>query len=274
VFKNITSKPLWVNILAGLGIIVLLIFLFFGLLSWITRHNETEKVPMVVGQNIEAAKKMLEDKGFRVIVSDSVYDGTVPPLNVTRQSPDADAVVKEGRTIFLSVNRAVAPMVAMPNLVGYSFRSASLYLQSAQLKLGDTTYRPDIARNAVLEQLWNGQIIKPGTLIPLGSTISFVLGSGMGNDNIEVPNLVGLTFAEAKAQLASLNLGVGAVVLLDNVKDTASAFVVKQSPTPFIVNDKTKDSAGNNAVQYNKVHPGQLIDIYVGNTAPAKDSLK
>jgi beta-lactam-binding protein with PASTA domain len=244
------------------------------MLSWITHHNQTENVPMVVGQNIEAAKKLLEDKGFRVIVNDSVYDGSVLPLTVTRQSPEADAVVKEGRTIFLSINRAAAPMVTMPNLVGYSFRSANLYLQSAQLKFGDTTYRPDIARNAVLEQLWKGQIIKPGTLIPLGSAISFVLGSGMGNDNIEVPNLVGLTFAEAKLQLTSLNLGVGAVVLLDNITDTANAFVIKQNPTQFIVNDMVKDSLGNSTIQYNKVHSGQLIDIYVGNTAPIKDTLK
>lgn len=261
------------NILAGVGIIVILVFIFFGMLSWITHHNQTEKVPAVVGQNVEAAKKILEAKGFRVIVNDSVYDGNVPPLNVVRQSPDIDAVVKGGRTIFLSVNRAVPPMVAMPNLVGYSFRSASLYLQSAQLKLGDTTYRPDIARNAVLEQLWNGQTIKPGTLIPLGSTIGFVLGSGMGGDDIQVPDLVGMTVAAAKAQLTSLNLGVGAIVLLDNVKDTANAFVVKQNPTPFTVNETVKDSTGNGTMIYNRVHSGQLIDIYVGSIAPVKDSL-
>ena len=272
-FKIITSKPLWVNILAAIGIVVVLVLLFFGMLSWITRHNETEKVPLVVGQNVAAATQTLEAKGFRIIVSDSVYDGTVSPLNVTRQSPEADAVVKAGRTIFLSVNRSVAPTVDMPNLIGYSFRSANLYLQSLQLKLGDTSYRPDIARNAVLQQMWNKQDIKPGTPIPLGSTISLILGSGMGNDNITVPDLIGLTVANAKAKLIASNLGVGAIVALENVKDTANAFVVRQTPNSFVVNDAIKDSTGNSVVEYNKVHPGQLIDIYIGNTAPAKDTL-
>jgi beta-lactam-binding protein with PASTA domain len=268
VFKNITSKPLWVNVVAACGIVAALIFLFFIMLSWVTRHNQTEKVPTVVGQHIKVATKTLEDNGFNVIVSDSVYDASVPPLMVTRQLPDADALVKKGRTIYLSINRASAPMATMPNLIGYSFRSAGLYLQSAQLKLGEVTYKPDIARNAVLEQLYNGQAIQPGTPIPIGSTISFVLGSGTGNSEMSVPDLTGLTFAQAKEQLASLNLGVGAVVVLGSIKDTANAFVVKQNPTQFIT-----DEEGNNTLR-NKVRSGQLIDIYISNTTQIIDSLK
>ncbi|MCX6206115.1 MAG: PASTA domain-containing protein [Bacteroidetes bacterium] len=72
-FKSITSKPLWVNILAALGLIILLVVLFFISLGWITGFGKSEKVPNIVGQNAVAAQKILEDKGFQVALQDSVY---------------------------------------------------------------------------------------------------------------------------------------------------------------------------------------------------------
>ena len=265
-FKFITHKPLWANILAAFIATIILIFGFFALLDWITDHANYEKVPAVTGQNIDAAKIILQSKGFKVEVADSVYDNTIGALSVVRQSPDVDALVKHGRTIFLTVNRAAAPQVSMPNLVGFSIRSAQIYLASLGLKIGDTSYRPDIARNAVLEQLYNNEIIKPGTKIPSGSIISFVLGSGVGTGEIFVPDLIGLTFAQAKNQMALFSLNVGSVVLTTPVNDSANAFVVKQSPELYSISSDGQKTT-------NKIKPGQVIDIYLSNVAPVKDSI-
>lgn len=265
-FKFITSRPLWVNILTGIGILLLLLFLFFSLLDWITGHGKYEKVPSVIGQNIDAARQSLMARGFSVEVSDSVYDSSVGALSVVKQSPDVDAMVKHGRTIYLSINRAVAPQVEMPNLVGYSFRSAQMYLATLGLKLGDTTYRPDIARNSVLEQQYNNEIIKPGTKIPIGSVISFVLGSGVGSGEMNVPDLIGLTLSQARSQLQTLNINVGSIVPMDGVKDTANAFIVKQSPEVFI-----EEQPGEKV--NNKIRPGQVIDLYISGTAPVRDTI-
>ncbi|MDE3235750.1 MAG: PASTA domain-containing protein [Bacteroidota bacterium] len=236
------------------------------MLDWITAHGKYEKVPAVTGQNIDAAKVMLLNKGFNVEVSDSVYDNSVGGLAVVRQSPDADAMVKHGRTIYLTINRASAPQVEMPNLVGFSIRSAQMYLQTLGLKMGDTTYKPDIARNAVLQQLYNGNDVKPGTKLPVGSIVSFVLGSGVGSGEIIVPDLVGLTLAQARSQLATFNVNIGSVVALDAVKDSANAFVVKQNPALY-----TETEPGQKTI--NKIRPGQVIDVYISATAPLKDSI-
>jgi len=265
VFKFITSKPLWVNILAGISIFLLMLLSFFFLLDWITGHGKYEKVPSVVGLNIDAARLNLMAQGFAVEVSDSVYDGTIGALSVVKQSPDADALVKHGRTIYLSINRAVAPQVEMPNMVGYSFRSAQMYLATLGLKLGDTTYRADIARNSVLEQDYNNNIIQPGTKIPIGSVISFVLGSGIGSGELNVPDLIGLTLSQARSQLLTLNINVGSIVPMDGVKDTANAFIVKQNPEVFIEQEPGQKVN-------NKIRPGQVIDLYISGTAPAKDT--
>jgi beta-lactam-binding protein with PASTA domain len=265
VFKFITQKPLWVNILASFGILLIVIFIFFSLLDWITGHDKYEKVPAITGQNIDAAKITLMNKGFNVVVSDSVYDNTVGALTVVRQTPEADDSVKYGRTIYLAVNRAMAPQISMPNLIGFSYRSAEASLQSMGLKVADVSYKPDIARNSVLQQLLNGSEIKPGTKLPLGSAISLVLGSGEGNEEINVPDLIGLKLSEARNMLSTFNISLGSIVPLGNVSDTANAFIVKQSPETFTVN-------AEGARESNKIHQGEVMTVYISNAAPVKDT--
>lgn len=265
--KYITSKPLWVNILAGLGLVLVLLLLFFASLSWLTGFGKTEKVPLVTGQNFEAAKKILEDKGFDVVIQDSIYIDSIAKAAVIRQIPDADAMVKAGRTIYLTINRTVPPQIEMPNLAGFSIKSAEMYLQSMGLKLGDISYRPDIARNSVLEQLMNGIPIKPGTKIPLGSVIGFVLGSGMGGNEMDVPNLVGMTLDEARIFLSSSNLSIGSIVGMGPITDSAGAFVIRQTP------DVLTDSIGASGLRVpNRMRQGQVLDIYISSSAPPKDT--
>jgi eukaryotic-like serine/threonine-protein kinase len=268
-FKFITDKPLWVNILAGIGLIMLLIVLFFGSLDWVTGYGKFEKVPSVAGQHILAAQKILEDKGFEVSILDSLYIDTVAKQSVIKQSPEADAIVKTGRTIYLTLNRMVPPQVEMPNLSGFSIRSAEMYLQSLGLKLGYVSYQPDIARNAVLQQLYNNSTIAPGTKIPIGSAISFVLGSGVGEGEIDVPDLLGLTLNEAKSYLASISVNLGSVIAIGNVKDSASAYVIRQNPPIY-----SEKPGINGEKLFNKIKQGQVMDIYISETAPIKDTLK
>jgi beta-lactam-binding protein with PASTA domain len=269
VFKFITEKPLWVNILAGLGLILVLILLFFGSLEWITGYGKYEKVPSVAGQHILAAQKILEDRGFEVTIQDSVYIDTVAKQAVIRQSPEADAMVKQGRTIYLTVNRVIPPQVEMPNLAGFSIKSAEMYLQSLGLKLGYVTYKPDIARNAVLEQLLNDETVKPGTKIPIGSVISFVLGSGIGTGETDVPDLIGKTLDEARSFLSTISVNIGSIIAIGPIKDSATAFVIRQSPELF---SGALGPAGEKLP--NKIKQGQIMDLYISETPPVIDTVR
>ncbi len=268
-FKFITEKPLWVNILAGLGLILVLILLFFGSLEWITGYGKYEKVPSVAGQHILAAQKILEDRGFEVTIQDSVYIDTVAKQAVIRQSPEADAMVKQGRTIYLTVNRVIPPQVEMPNLAGFSIKSAEMYLQSLGLKLGYVTYKPDIARNAVLEQLLNDETVKPGTKIPIGSVISFVLGSGIGTGETDVPDLIGKTLDEARSFLSTISVNIGSIIAIGPIKDSATAFVIRQSPELF---SGALGPAGEKLP--NKIKQGQIMDLYISETPPVIDTVR
>jgi beta-lactam-binding protein with PASTA domain len=261
--EQITRKPLWVNMLFAFLLVITLVFLFFGSLAWVTGFGKTQKVPSVTGQNVLAAIKTLEASGLDVVIQDSVFIDTLAKQAVVRQIPEAESIVKTGRTIYLTINRTIPPQVEMPNLAGFSLKSAEMFLLSLGLKMGSLTYRPDIARNAVLEQLVGDRPIAPGTKIPTGTVINFVLGSGEGSGEMEVPQLVGLSFEAAKLMLQTLNLNLGAVVALNPITDSAASFVVKQSPPAL------SDSLDINGFKVvSKIKSGQLIDLYISSTPP------
>src|SRR5580704_15485075 len=71
VFKFLTSKPLWVNIIAGIVLLLLLLLLFLGSLALLTRHGKTMKIPSVTGMSFADAKKALQEQGFEVQLQDS-----------------------------------------------------------------------------------------------------------------------------------------------------------------------------------------------------------
>jgi len=263
VFASLTKKPLWVNLLVAFSVVALLSLLFFGSLDFFTRHGDEIAVPSVTDKPFGVAKDELEEKGFEVVIQDSVYRDNLAPMAVVKQFPEADARVKVNRTVYLTVNRAVAPEVVMPNLVGMSLRNAVIVLKQFSLKVGDTTYRPDFAKNSVLSQLKGGEEIKPGTKLPMGTPISLVLGSGLSNIDMSVPDLLGMTYSEASSFLASAGISFGAKVLDPDVKDTASAFIYRQSPDRF-----TEDQ------RVNRIRPGQMIDIWLGAQRPVRDTTR
>lgn len=260
-FKYITNRPLWVNIAVGLGIVIAVFVVFVLSLNWITHHGESKTVPSVTGKPLTQVEQLLEEEGFSLVIQDSVYYDSLPPGMVIRQVPEPDAVVKINRTIYVTVNRVVPPDVQMPNLIGYSFRNAEMILKNMGLRVGDTSYKPDFAKNSVLEQLYEGESISPGTKIRMGSYISLVIGSGIGTSDMAVPKLIGLTYEEAKILLETNGLIIGSVIPDPMVKDTGSAFIYKQSPLY-----RTEDGFRV------RIRPGQMIDVWLSVDKPVIDS--
>ncbi len=258
-FKIITQRPFWVNVLAAVVILFLLIFLFFQSLQYFTHHGAYLKVPDVGNKSIKEATALLNEQGFDVWVQDSVYYDTLAPLAVVKQFPEPDASVKVNRIVYLTVNRAVPPVIEMPNLVGMSFRNAELELKARGLKLGDTSYKPDIAKNAVLEQSLNSKTIKPGTKITMGSVIALVLGAGIGSAEMPVPDLFGMNYEEAITLLEANGIIPGSVIPDGSIEDTRSSFVFRQQPERY-----------NENGSLNRIRRGQMIDVWISASRPVK----
>ena len=258
-FKIITNRPFWANLLIAIVLVLLLFFIFLKSLNYFTHHGSYLKVPDVNNKNIKEATDLLNKQGFEVLIQDSVYYDTLAPLTVVKQFPEPDASVKVNRTVYLTVNRAVPPVIEMPNLIGMSFRNAELELKSRGLKLGDTTFKPDIAKNAVLDQLLNNNTIRPGTKITMGNTISLVLGAGVGSEDMSVPDLFAMNYEEASALLDANKIMLGSVISDGDIKDTAAAFIFRQQPQRF-----------NDDGSMNRIRQGQMIDIWITLQKPVR----
>ncbi len=261
--KFITHRPLWLNILTGILLAIGIFALFLLSLNWITHHGRASNVPAVAGKNYEEAATILEKAGFDVEIMDSVYVDTLKPMAVIKQFPDADEVVKSNRTVYLIINRSEPPVIEMPNLIGFSFRNAEMVLKNMDLKLGDTTFKPDFAKNAVLEQTYKGRAIAPGTKIRKGSIISLVLGDGVGNLEFVVPDITGMSFCEAKQMLEDHGVIIGAVVANPDVSDTCSAWIYRQNPERFGPEKRIQ-----------RIRSGQTMDVWLQSEKPVKDTTK
>ncbi len=226
-FKN----SFGLNLLAIVALCVAMYFVFFTMLGQITGHGDEIKVPNIIGKTMKDGVLQLNKIGFDVDI-DSSYDPEQKPYIILGQQPSVGEIVKPGRTIFLTINKAEPPKTPMPNLTGLSFRSAVMILKSSKLTLGDTSFKPDIAQGAILDQLFNGKTIRAGQMIPQGSRISLVIGDGLGNTEFDVPDIVGMSYAEAVAMLAASNLHFTAIAS-DNITDTANAIVYRQVPSSF-----------------------------------------
>jgi hypothetical protein len=251
-FKFITNKPFWVNLLAAMALGFLIIFMILQLLGWLTKHGEYLTVPSVMGKSTADAIKLLDDKGFEVVITDSVYTDTASRGSVLKQIPDANSTVKINRTVFITVNRYVPPMVVVPPLEGKSLSFVLALLQRNHLQLGDTTFRNDFAKGTVLELSYRGRKISAGAKVQWGSRIDMVISNGIDEStNTVVPDFVGMTYAQAKAQLDSLGVLV-ALAPTPDVKDTMSAFIYKQRPAHLNENKQ---------LQYIKA--GMFMDIFL-----------
>lgn len=259
--KQITHRPLWVNLLVGALLTVGIFTLFILSLNWLTNHGKSKTVPAVVGKNFDEAVAILKKQGFDVMIQDSIYIDTLPKFTVIKQFPDADAVVKVNRNVYITVNRSVPPMVEMPNLVNYSFRSAEMGLKNNNLRLGDTTFKPRFDKLTVMEQWYNGAPIAPGTKIRMGSKIDLVLASGIGNLEFSVPGLSGMSYGQAKEMLESNGLVLVPLIVDADVSDTMSAYIYDQEP-------KQVDDEGKKI----KIRSGQMMNVWLSKERKVTDT--
>lgn len=209
---------------------MLLLIVRSGLSSY-TRHGESILVPDLKGLSFEKVKEVLSDKNLEWKIMDSVYDMSKPPLSIVDQNPKPKSKVKEGRTIYLTMNATTAPTTEIPDLIGRSsLKYAKMQLESYGLKVGEPVYKPDPHLNAVIGMVVNGRNVTKKMRVSKGTMVTLVLGDGLGNSRVSVPYLIGLRYDEAEFKLKGYSLNVGAVIADEGVADTSGAIIYKQIP--------------------------------------------
>ncbi|OOQ59884.1 PASTA domain-containing protein [Mucilaginibacter pedocola] len=219
------------TILLVISSVIGIVLIAFFSLSYYTRHGSGIPVPRLKGLDVDKAMAILKEQGFAYKI-DSVYVPDQQPGAIVEQDPDAGTNVKEGRTIYLTMVTQQAPNVALPDIITEQsiYREAVAVLSNYGLKVGDTIYRSDIARDRVLEVHFNGQIIKPGFKLPKGSKLDLVLGNGEGASEVDIPELINLDLDAAKFSIKGAGLTVGTITYEGTITDSTNVVVVSQSP--------------------------------------------
>ncbi|MBS1532209.1 MAG: PASTA domain-containing protein [Bacteroidetes bacterium] len=217
------------TILLAIGSTIVVLLVAFYSLNYYTRHGSGIPVPKIIGMQINRALDVLKEQGFGVSL-DSVYVLDQAPGTVVEQDPDAGTYVKENRVIYLKIVKNQAPAVALPSILDEPYISAVATISNYGLKVGDTTYRPDIAKDHVLEVRFAGQAIQPGTKIPKGSKIDLVLGDGAGASEVDIPDIVDQDLDAARFALKGAGLSLGNITYQGAITDSANLVVVAQMP--------------------------------------------
>lgn len=232
------TKDFLRNFLGAIGVVIGVVLIAYFSLSYYTKHGSGIPVPQVKDMQVDKAIATLQDQGFDYKI-DSVYVLDKEPGTVTDQDPDAGTKVKEGRVIYLTVVTKLAPNIVLPDLEQSTYREAVATLSNYGIKVGDTTYKSDIARDRVLEVRFGGQIIKAGTKVPKGSTLDLVLGDGAGASEVDIPELVKLDLDEAKMAIKGSSLTLGNITYQGPITDSANLVVVQQFPAKTDSTSKT-----------------------------------
>lgn len=210
-----------------------LLWLGFKYLDMYSHHNETIEVPDFSNIKSSDIETFIKDKNLRYSILDSIYDPSKPKGIVIKQDPAPSSKVKYNRTVYLYVTTIRTPHIKMPRLIDKSLRQAVSILQTTGLKHGKTRFIPDQCTNCVLQQLIKGKRIKEGTEVDAGAVVDLVVGKGVSDEKIAVPNLIGLTRGEVQEKLFEMALSEGAVTYDEkyNKRDSLSAKVYRQSPS-------------------------------------------
>ncbi len=165
-----------------LVMILIAILAVFGTFSWLdsyTMHGEANLVPNVCKMQFEDAVDVLKEKNLGYAIMEYKHKPGFGDGVVLEQRPNADALVKDGRKVYLVLNTVEAPKLGLPQIIdNCSLREAEFRLKALGFVVEDVEIIPG-EREWVYGVKYKGQDLDNGAAIPRGSKVTLVIGSGV-----------------------------------------------------------------------------------------------
>lgn len=208
------------------------------------------EIPDVSELDEDAAQKKLESAGLKVGTSEYVYSDEYEQGIVIGTTPGAGASATAETVIIMQVSKG-SEKIEVPSVVGKNDADAQKAIKDKGLKVGTVTYEYD---DSVAEGKVVSQSVKAGSKVSKGTVVDLTVSKGKKpEEKMDVPNLSGLTYEQAKALLESY--GLVAKKGGEEESDEQVGYVSRWSP-------------------YNaKVKKGTSITIWIskGYSVPAED---
>ena len=157
----------------------------------------------LVGMTKEQATKALHEADLNPVF-DEIYSDTVDEGKVAKISPSLGSEVEIGSDVKLFISKGPeTKTVDVPNLLGKSESAAKQLLASANLSVGSITedYSDEYDEGEVMSQSpGRGQTVEEKT------SVDFVVSKGKKDETIPVPEIIGMSEADAIARIESEGL--------------------------------------------------------------------
>lgn len=234
-------RPIWPWVLAAAVAVILLALLAYLFLG-------QAEVPDVLGQTQTTAEQNIEQAGLEVgEITTTTEIEDAEPGTVVEQSPEGGQQVRRGSTVNLVI-AAEDEDVAVPNVIRMTEAEAVAALRDVDLLVEVT--------NAPSQMVDAGLVISQtpgaGQTVPRGTTVGIVVSEGERVENVQVPNVTGLTRQDAEQALTEAGLRVA--VAESPSAEFPSGVVISQLP-----------ASGES------VAPGTTIGIQVSTGPPESD---
>lgn len=222
--------------------------------------TEQETIPMVnvVGLYKTAAEEQMKKNGFTNYTFKEQTDATVEKGYVISQSVDDGTAITKDTAITIVISSG-KEMTSVPNVVNYEDSQATTLLEEAGLKVTHGyAYDDNVEKDHVISS-------DPvaGTEVEEGSTVKIIISNGKKQKKVVVPNLEGMSEADAAVKLTKLNLvGAPTYEYSDTVKEgqvisqdpVVNTEVDEQSTVSYVV------SKGQEKVTYSVAFSGSLTN--------------
>ena len=186
---------------------------------------EAVSVPNVVGLSQADAKSQIEAAGLEWELNpEKVASDTVDKDAVASTDPAGGAQAEKGSTVRVTISSGPDSVTLPDNLVGMSPDDARQAVEALGLKWEVNSSK--VASDTVAEGKVAQTNPSPGSKVKAGQTITAYLSSG--SDQVEVPDLVGMSQDQARSALKAVGLELGNVTTVDSDKDKDR--IVSQDP--------------------------------------------
>lgn len=174
--------------------------------SWTS--TDAVVVPKIEGKTLEEATTLAEERGLTIKVASEEESAEVAPGTIIKQTPKAEATIDKNGIIQVIVATAEETvMIEVPDVVAMNQADAQRKLEIEDLKpVVERVHDDNIEVGKVVSQLplANTQVAK-------GTTITLMVSKGPEVIMANVPNLLGLTEADADISLTNAKLILGKI---------------------------------------------------------------
>lgn len=235
----------------GMVWILLLGGLWFYLKVY-TQPGSTRLMPDLKTVRLQEASDELTSLGLVPVHLDSIYSRKGRPFEVIDQVPPAASKIKAGRKVYLTTYRSTPPFERLGIEEGQDPGIARIILENKGFEV-EETFEPNLALvgRVIRMEDERGNSLAPDVRRPKGTRVVLVSGTTT-REFVGVPNVKGLTLAEARTTVLKAKMSIGLVEFAESVEDasdSARAKVLEQHLLP------TRDKA---------VPAGTELDLYLG----------